>query len=60
MVPTESPADVLDRVLDKGIVTGVSLRLEDAPIALVETGDRLVAEVDVYLHPTWQPITRAA
>jgi hypothetical protein len=31
-------------VLDKGIVTGVSLRLGDAPIALAGSGDRIVAE----------------
>ena len=60
MVPTESPADVLDRVLDKGIVTGVSLRLEDEPIALVETGDRFVAEVEIYFDAGWRPISRAA
>jgi hypothetical protein len=62
MAPVETPADVLDRVLDKGIVTGVSLRLGDAPIALVGSGDRIVAEVEVYLGATstWRQIHRAA
>ena len=34
MAPTETPGDVLDRVLGKGIVS-VSLSAGDAPIALV-------------------------
>jgi hypothetical protein len=46
--PIDTPADVLDRVLDKGIVTRLSLRLADAPIALAGSGDRIVAEAEVY------------
>ena len=43
-----------------GVIAGASLRLEDASIALVGSGDRLVAEVDVYLEATRGSIPRAA
>jgi hypothetical protein len=46
--PTDAPADVLDRVLDKGIVTVLTLRLGDGPISLAGSGDRIVAEPHTY------------
>jgi len=41
LAPTEIPAEVLDRVLDKGIV---SLRLGQAPIELIGRDARVVVE----------------
>jgi hypothetical protein len=58
--PTDAPADVLERVLDKGIVTRVSLRLGDAPITLAGSGDRIVAESEVYLGEVTRRTPRAA
>ena len=39
--PTEMPGEVLDRVLDKGII---SLRLGEAPIELIARDLRVVVE----------------
>jgi hypothetical protein len=39
--PTETPGEVLDRVLDKGIV---SFRLGEAPIELIGRETRIVVE----------------
>jgi hypothetical protein len=58
--PTDAPADVLDRVLDKGIVTVLTLRLGDVPISLAGSGDRLVAEPQVYLGSAPSQTSRAA
>jgi len=40
-IPTESPTEVLDRVLDKGIV---SLHLGEAPIELTGRALRVIVE----------------
>jgi hypothetical protein len=58
--PIDAPAEVLERVLDMGIVTRVTLRLGDAPITLVGSGDRLVAESEVHLGEAPRRTSRAA
>lgn len=47
--PTELPAEVLDRVLDKGIVAGAAVRRGDAPIELAGSAYRIVIESEDYI-----------
>jgi hypothetical protein len=54
------PAEVLDRILGKGIVAAASLRPDDAPIDLVRSAGQVVAEAEVHLGVAAVRKTRAA
>jgi hypothetical protein len=58
--PIEIPAEVLDRVLGKGIVASASLRPDDGPIELARSAGRVVAEAEVYLGAAAVRQVRAA
>jgi hypothetical protein len=58
--PIEMPAEVLDRILGKGIVAAASLRPDDAPIDLVRSAGQVVAEAEVHLGVAAVRKTRAA
>lgn len=58
--PTDTPREVLDRVLDKGIVVSASLRRHDGPIELTGHAGRIVAESDVYTDEEPKRSPRAA